>query len=384
MRVMGLTLIVLGSALLAPQVARAEALPPASDSGEVCTVGYQMYRPADCPANGPGSRAVHYWEMGLLPARPLPAAAPDPALAAPDFGFARVSKDNELRLYPSVADAASDNRAVVKFPGFVFISYQDVVERDGERFYITGGSEVVRRDDAAPISVHRFQGLLFNATPARPFGWVVESTSPRSAPGSKGVELRTWLPRYTVIQAYDTRQVDGLNWYMIGVDQWVDQRKVGLVEPSAVPPPDVPIGTRWITINLFEQTLAAYDNGRLVFATLVAGGIPPWHTRPGTFQVFKKVDRQPMSGSFAADRSDYYYLQDVPWVLYFDRARALHGTYWHDGFGYKRSHGCVNMSIGDASWIYEWADLGTWVYVYDPSGQTPTDAATYANDAGGP
>jgi lipoprotein-anchoring transpeptidase ErfK/SrfK len=198
------------------------------------------------------------------------------------------------------------------------------------------------------------------------------------------VELRTWLPRYTVIQVYDTRQVDGLNWYMIGVDQWVDQRKVGLVEPNAVPPADVPIGTRWITINLFEQTLAAYDNGRLVFATLVASGIPPWHTRPGTFQVFKKVDRQPMSGSFAADRSDYYYLQDVPWVLYFDRARALHGTYWHDGFGYKRSHGCVNMSIGDARWIYEWADLGTWVYVTDPSGQTPSDAATYANDAGGP
>jgi hypothetical protein len=42
------------------------------------------------------------------------------------------------------------------------------------------------------------------------------------------------------------------------------------------------------------------------------------------------------------------------------------------------------MSIGDARWIYEWADLGTWVYVTDPSGQTPTDAATYANDAGGP
>jgi len=55
-----------------------------------------------------------------------------------------------------------------------------------------------------------------------------------------------------------------------------------------------------------------------------------------------------------------------------------------DGFGYKRSHGCVNMSIGDARWIYEWADLGTWVYVTDPSGQTPSDAATYANDAGGP
>jgi len=384
MRIWTVAVLTIAIGSLTPRQARADALPPASDSGEVCTVGYQMYRPADCPANGPGSRAMSFWEIGLLPPRPLAATVPDPTLAAPDFGFARVSKDNELHLYPSFADAAGDNRAVVKFPGFVFISYQDVVEREGERFYITGGSEIVRRDDASPISVHRFQGLLFNSMPTRPFGWVVESTNPRSAPGSQGEPLRTWLTRYTVIQVYDTRHVDGLTWYMIGVDQWVDQRKVGLIEPSATPPPGVPPGRRWVTINLFEQTLAAYDNGQLVFATLVASGIPPWHTRPGTFQVFKKVDRQPMSGSFTADRSDYYYLQDVPWVLYFDRARALHGTYWHDGFGYKRSHGCVNLSIGDSRWLYDWADLNTWVYVYDPSGQTPTDEATYANDAGGP
>jgi lipoprotein-anchoring transpeptidase ErfK/SrfK len=141
---------------------------------------------------------------------------------------------------------------------------------------------------------------------------------------------------------------------------------------------------RWIRINLFEQTLAAYDGGRLVFDTLVASGLPSWYTRPGVFQVYKKVDTQPMSGAFAADRSDYYYLEDVPWVLYFDRARALHGTYWHDGFGYPRSHGCVNLSIGDAHWLYEWAGIGTWVQVYDPSGKTPTDPSFYSNDAGAP
>jgi hypothetical protein len=64
--------------------------------------------------------------------------------------------------------------------------------------------------------------------------------------------------------------------------------------------------------------------------------------------------------------------------MYFDEDIALHGTYWHDGFGYRHSHGCVNLSITDAHWLYNWTaqqddwtterDLGTAVYVYS-SGQ---------------
>jgi lipoprotein-anchoring transpeptidase ErfK/SrfK len=77
----------------------------------------------------------------------------------------------------------------------------------------------------------------------------------------------------------------------------------------------------------------------------------------------------------------FYYLEDVPWVLYFDQARSLHGTYWHNRFGTPTSHGCVNMSIADARWFYDWASEDTWVYVWDPSGNTPTDPAVYGPGA---
>ena len=40
--------------------------------------------------------------------------------------------------------------------------------------------------------------------------------------------------------------------------------------------------------------------------------------------------------------------------MYFDNSISLHGTYWHDDFGYRRSHGCVNLSVSDARWLYEW------------------------------
>jgi len=47
-----------------------------------------------------------------------------------------------------------------------------------------------------------------------------------------------------------------------------------------------------------------------------------------------------------------------------DGGISLHGTYWHDIFGYRTSHGCVNMTISDAKWVYE--------FLADTYGQTST------------
>jgi hypothetical protein len=47
-------------------------------------------------------------------------------------------------------------------------------------------------------------------------------------------------------------------------------------------------------------------------------------------------------------------LQSVPYVMYFDEGRSLHGTYWHDNFGYRQSKGCVNLTISDASYVFQW------------------------------
>ena len=59
-----------------------------------------------------------------------------------------------------------------------------------------------------------------------------------------------------------------------------------------------------------------------------------------------------------------YYLEDVPYVMYFYGDYAIHGTYWHSNFGYPMSHGCVNTSPWDASWLFSWAPLGTTVNIH--------------------
>jgi lipoprotein-anchoring transpeptidase ErfK/SrfK len=156
------------------------------------------------------------------------------------------------------------------------------------------------------------------------------------------------------------------------------KRLVSQVLPNATPPEGVTNG-RWIEVNLEEQTVAVYDGNRLVYATMIATGQEPFFTRPGLFPIYKKLETTPMSGSFEADRSDYYQLQDVPWTMYYDKARALHGAYWRTRFGFPQSHGCVNLSPGDAHWLFDWAQEGDWVYVWDPSGETPTDPSFYGD-----
>jgi len=200
----------------------------------------------------------------------------------------------------------------------------------------------------------------------------------RKQEGSLFTDLRGWLDLVGEMGAL--RTVSGTTWLMIGPDEWIDKSKTALVYPASTPPQGITNG-RWIEVNLLEQTISVYQNNRLVFATLTSTGIPGWWTRPGLFQVTEKLEKTPMSGAFEADRSDYYYLEDVPWTMYFDEARALHGAYWHNYFGYEQSHGCVNLSPGDSHWLYLWANVGDYVYVWDPSGQTPTDPGLYS--AGG-
>jgi len=129
-----------------------------------------------------------------------------------------------------------------------------------------------------------------------------------------------------------------------------------------------------VSIDLYEQVVIAYEGASPVFATLVSTGLPRWPTREGLWQIYFRNPRDYMSWGTVGD--DFYALEEVPWTMFFDQGRALHGAYWHDGFGYRRSHGCVNMSITDAHWMYTWVaeDMGSFrsadreegpeVYVY--------------------
>ena len=130
----------------------------------------------------------------------------------------------------------------------------------------------------------------------------------------------------------------------------------GAVRPAGVGPNE-----RWIDVNLTTQRLVAYEGDNAVFNSLVSSGTWMHPTVTGEFRVWLRYTAQTMDGR----RLGYdYYLTNVPFVMYFYRDYALHGTYWHNNFGTPMSHGCVNLPTPAAEWIFNWSTIGTLVNVH--------------------
>jgi len=127
--------------------------------------------------------------------------------------------------------------------------------------------------------------------------------------------------------------------------------------PTAKPNSPVGNGERWIEVNLSEQRVYAWEGGVLANSFIVSTGTWQTPTVTGTFKIWNKTRIQAMSGPG-------YYLPDVPFVMYFYEDYGFHGTYWHNNFGTPMSHGCVNLTIPDSEWLYNWASYGTVVQVH--------------------
>lgn len=117
-----------------------------------------------------------------------------------------------------------------------------------------------------------------------------------------------------------------------------------------------------ITVDTTKQRLYVWDAGKLQREVVVSTGMQYTPTVKGSFKIYKKIEKQDMRGYFPPYKP--YFIKNVPHVMYFYGAYALHGTFWHSKFGTRNSHGCVNLSIADAQWIYAWSDVGTRVEVF--------------------
>ncbi len=90
-------------------------------------------------------------------------------------------------------------------------------------------------------------------------------------------------------------------------------------------------------------------------------------TVKGGFKIKTKLLKQDMKGPSpykAYHPNGKYYIKDVPHVMYFYQAYAFHGAYWHNNFGSRASHGCVNLPLTSAEWLYNWAQVGTRVEIF--------------------
>jgi hypothetical protein len=117
--------------------------------------------------------------------------------------------------------------------------------------------------------------------------------------------------------------------------------------------PQVLDDEKHIEVVLDQQLLYAYSGATLVYLARTSTGQDGYETPPGWYRTFHKRPTYHMTGGY--DASTTFDLPGVPWDTYITESGiAIHGTFWHNDFGTRHSHGCINLTPDAARWIYRW------------------------------
>jgi hypothetical protein len=178
-----------------------------------------------------------------------------------------------------------------------------------------------------------------------------------------------------------TEGPDGLPWYvleddLIHYEYMAPATHLQPIAPEEYAPIRPEVMSKKIVVSLARQELTAFEEGEEIFKTKVSTGIPglggstsgiPTETPRGEYNVSIKTPVRHMGDGQLTSDIHAYELPGVPWTTFFtETGVAFHGTYWHDNYGGRMSHGCVNMRTDEALWIYRWttpvdkAEPGKW------------------------
>ena len=134
---------------------------------------------------------------------------------------------------------------------------------------------------------------------------------------------------------------------------------------------DKDYGDTYIEVDLTAQHLWYYKDGKLTMESDIVSGYPSKsrNTPGGVYKLWYKEKGKTLRGS--ADGQSYASYVDY-WNNVSTIGIGLHDASWQNGnFGGSRyksstwgSHGCINMPLDKAKYVYEKIDMGTPVFMY--------------------
>jgi lipoprotein-anchoring transpeptidase ErfK/SrfK len=266
--------------------------------------------------------------------------------------------DPASKVYVNIEDAVMQTGNYGHLPNApAYVAIGDEAARDGKTYY-HNPLGWMSAADVQLVTPSALRGIRLTRPVDFRFGWVLAEMQSVNAAGTP---IRTYS-RYEIVHEVPA-VAEKPGYFAIGPDEWLPDEAVA-VTGSRVPE-DAGAGVcRFLYVDLSEQTLRAYDNCQLEFATLVSTGKDARWTFTGRFTILNKLENTrltPPEGSISV-----YYLQGVPNFMSYAAEVGFHGAYWHDDFGTPVSHGCVNLSPADAQWLYEWAREGDNVIIARP------------------
>lgn len=305
---------------------------------------------------------------------------PSPAGAAAELPLGRYAdvRGAEVEVYDSAA-AVRAGTPTGTIPGTTFVAVRDqtvkvggVTYRKTDQGYIAASALIAK----TPSAWSGFDPRV-EAPPQWPFAWTVPERKHtevpvRAAPARRAPVVGA-LGKRDRVPVFEQHRT----WTRIGPDQWVETARLRIAQLTA-PPPGVAADARWIDVDLDQQTLVAYEGAAPVYVTMVSTGRKKFRTPIGVYRIVDKEVRTRMRNPDESKQK--WDVADVPWSMGFRKYFALHGAYWHDGFGTPRSHGCVNLAPEDARHLYGWTGPavpdGWRARTIDPGDPTDGAAAT--------
>ena len=321
--------------------------------------------PTAVPSTAVPSTAV---PSTAVPSTAMPSTAV-PSTAMPGDGYDAAGVDGGVFIDagpPTLSTLqGADDSALTRWlmKGF-YVSLDREMERGPRRFFRTQSNGFIPFSDLTMVEGSDFAGTrLDTGILTLPIAYVLSSRTQSYQRRDRGGPRADETPGYHhVFAVAGEEEIQGRAYVVAGDGRLFRATEVTRIDATTDFPDGLGPFEKWIDVDLATQTLVAYEGTRPVFATLISSGrvrnenIPELNheTPTGIFRISAKHLTTTMDGDTAVDGP--YSIEDVPYVMYFQLAYALHSAFWHDGFGRPRSHGCVNLAPRDAQWIFNWSE----------------------------
>jgi hypothetical protein len=243
-------------------------------------------------------------------------------------------------------------------------------EIGGRAFLVTHDHAIVPKDRVKVYPRSEFHGVELGGEAQLPLAFFRKQDRPkykREADGRFAPTGESW-PRLSWVGLTGDEVKQGDRRFLATKEPgvWTLGSEASVVR-VAEPPSTLKVITggrkTWVDISVLEGTLVAYEGDKPVFATLISpgrGGVPvpgvdPLETAStptGTF----RVDGKFVTATMVSSTNDLLVHTEVQYIQNFHGPHALHGAYWHDAWGEKKSGGCVNLSPIDARRLFLWSE----------------------------
>jgi L,D-transpeptidase catalytic domain len=256
-----------------------------------------------------------------------------------------------------------------------FVAGAGVEERASRQFVRTVRGTYIKMSQLQERKGGSFQGVELGKEHALPLAWAVREATAFSIKPREDGSLRFVTdersPTYARLSLvpWAGRERAGTELLHTLKDGRHLKHWFAAVAEKIARPEGVRANEPWVHINIEQQTLVLYQGDEPVYATLVSTGLPDHDTPIGLFEIRAKYIADSMSDIGPEAGDERYSIEDVPWTQYFSGSIAMHGAFWHERFGLRRSHGCVNLSPYDAHRVFD----HTWPVVEDGWHGTSTD-----------